>query len=200
MKLIGICMALPLVVLLTACPAKKNGYKLFKENNYNFSDFRQVYHKGLSARVPVYFVQEYGKGYMLKKDGLSLFDPETSMYFSIEHFNADEATDIQFGFEEGTTPLEALNKHYTDMRANSLDYPKVSISQPNPKKAKLKGSYQVVKGSRNSYDYIKMVYLFATVEKTIKGEKNYFVVQLIAQEELARYLADDFRRLLAGLK
>lgn len=200
MKLIHVCMALPLVVLLTACPAKKKGYKIFKENNYDFSDFRKVYHKGLTAEVPVYFVQEYGKGYMLQKEGLSLFDPETSMYFSIERFSEDEATDIQFAFEEGTTPLDALHRHYADMRASSLDQPKVSIVQDVPKKSQLKGTYQVVQGSRNSYDYIKMVYMFATVEKKVKGEKNYFVVQLIAQEELAKYLVDDFRRLLSGLK
>jgi hypothetical protein len=158
----------------TPPPQKNHGSKLFRENQYNFSDFRKVYHKGLTAQLPVYFVQEYGKGYMLKKDGMSLFDPETSMYFSIEHFSEDEATDIQFAFEEGTSPLDALHKHYADMRASSLDKPKVSIVQDNPRKSQLKGTYQVVKGNRNSYDYIKMVYLFATVEKKIKGEKKLF--------------------------
>ncbi|MCE3295829.1 MAG: hypothetical protein K0R65_1543 [Crocinitomicaceae bacterium] len=192
-------MALPLIALLTACPGKKDPQS-FMENNYDFSGFRKFYHKGLTVQLPAYFIQEYSKTHMHKQDGLSLFDPETSIYFSIEAYTEDEATDIQFAFEEGTTPLEALNTHYADLRANSLDNPKISITQDIPKKSQLKGFYQVIKGSRNSYDYVKMVYLFATVEKKVKGEKKYFVVNLIAQEDFSKYLVDDFRRLLLALK
>ncbi len=200
MKLIHACMALPLVLLLTACPSKEKNFKQFKDNHYDFSDLHKVYHKGLNAFIPAYFIPEYGKGHMIQKEGLSRFDPETSIYFSIEYFSEDEVTDIQFTYEEGTPPVEALHAYYRDLRAASLDHPKISIAQDLPEKMKFKGFYQVIRGSRNSYDYDKLVYQFASLERKVKGEKRYYIVQLIAQEELAKYLSDDFKRMLYGLK
>lgn len=190
------------MLLLTACPTKKpkDGLKLLKENNYDFSDFKKIYHQGLRAQVPSYFTQEYGKSYMLKDDGLSLFNPETSIYISIERFTRDEAADIRFVFEEGTALVEAVHTHYADLRAHSLDKPKISIVQDNSRKTPLKGYYQVIRGKRTAYDYVEMVYMFSTVEKYVSGEKNYYVIQLIAPDNLAQYLSDDFRRMIKALK
>lgn len=189
------------LTLLTACPAKRKNdtLKIFKNNNYNFSQFKKYSYKGITAYIPSYFVKAYNTGFLLKKDALSLYDPSIHIYISIECFSNKEAEEIHSSFVEGTTLLDAVNTSYMDTRYNSLNNPKVSIVLENPKKAKLKGYHEFIENKANDYEYGNMIYMMTTVEKKIDHEMYYYVIQLISPPEFSKYLKDDFIRLVNGL-
>ncbi|MFN5418304.1 MAG: hypothetical protein ACK5B9_14700 [Flavobacteriia bacterium] len=189
------------LLVLTACPSNKKleGLKTFKANKYDFSNFRKVYYKGVTTKIPKYFQKEYDKNHLIHSDGESFFIPEMSTYFSIERFDPEEVEDILFQFKKGTESLDAVHTNYADLRANSLIYPKVSLQYENYNTAKLKGFHQYIAG-KDKYNYMsEAMYMFSTVEKEIKGKKHYFVVQLIAPKEFSKYLQDDFSRLIHNI-
>lgn len=189
------------VFVLTACPSDKklDGLKSFKANKYDFSNFRKVYYKGITTKIPKYFQKEYGKNHLIHADGESFFIPEMGTYFSIERFDKDETEDILFQFKKGTETLNAVHTNYADLRANSLIYPKVSLQYENFKSAKLKGFHQYIEGKDKSNYLSDAMYMFSTVEKKIGGVNYYYVVQLIAPIEFSKYLQDDFSRLIHNI-
>lgn len=173
--------------------------KIFKKQHYDFSDFRKLYYKGVETKIPKYFQKEYEKNHLIQTDGESFFIPEMSTYFSIERFDAEEAEDILFEFKKGTETLDAVHTNYADLRANSLIYPKVSLQYDNAGYAKLKGFHQFIKGKDKNNYLSDAMYMFSTIEKKIKGQNYYFVVQLIAPIEFSKYLEDDFSRLINNI-
>jgi hypothetical protein len=175
---------------------KSEGYKTLSENKFDFSDFKQVYHKGLKIQIPNYFVQDYNSSYQYKKNEFSLAAFDAGIFFSCEHFDLNEVSDYKFAFKEGTTNLDALHKFYIAQRMSSLSEAKLSAMKQKEFSKNIFANYQIIE----SGNYNSMVYMTATIEKTEAGDAKYYVIQLIAAKEMAAYLLDDFKSLLKNLK
>lgn len=188
--------------VFTACPGKKkmNAMKSLKENNYDFSNFKQRYHKGIFFHLPTYFEQDYNTNYLLKKDGISLSNFEAGIFFSCEMFDQDDVEEYKFMFDS-TEDLASVHKYYISQRESSLKNVKISLAHPRQNKAKLQGIYQIVEGNEYSSFNMNqnMVYMIGTFEKYHKGEKKYFVIQLISTKEMSAYLLDDFKKTMNAL-
>lgn len=199
MKIIqNFVLLLSCVLILTACPpinSSNEGLKKLKAHNYNFSDFKRFYYKGIYFYLPDYFTQDYNTAYQYKKDGISLSNYGFGVYFSCERFDKNEAKDFLFTLEDSITELEAVHQFYIQQRINSLQNAKISLKHKKDQNSSIKGIYQIVKGSRYEYSN-KLVYMIGTVEK--KG--YYYVFQFISSKEMSAYLFDDFKRILKKLK
>ncbi len=185
-------------LILTACPVanKDSGLKKFKENHFDFSDFKRNYHKGIYFYLPDYFRQDYNQSYLYKKDGISLASYETGIFFSCERFDENEAEDYKFAFEDKKNSLDVVHAFYIEQRRNSMEDAKISLGHQVKQKNNSKAFYQIIDGSKYSYG-TKLVYFIGTSEKKIKGKTFYYVFQMVSSKEMSAYLLNDFRKILS---
>ncbi len=187
-------------LILTACPVadKDNGLKKFKENHFDFSDFKRCYHKGIYFFLPSYFRQDYNKSYLYKKDGISLVNDENGIFFSCERFDENEVEDYKFAFQDKKNSLDVVHAFYIEERRNSMEDVRISLLHQVKQKNKSKVFYQVIEGSKYSYG-TKMVYFVGTGEKKIQEKTFYYVFQMVSTKEISAYLIDDFRTILSRI-
>lgn len=194
------------IFVFTACPNGKNKNKLdamkeLKKNNYDFNHIIKFYHKGLNFYLPSYFSQDYNPSYLLNKDGMSLSNFESGIYFSCENYSIKEVEDYKFLFEDSLENLEALHRYYISQRENSLKSVKISIPHKRSNKKQISGIYQIIEGSEKSaYSFASnMIYMIGTFSKSNKTKIDYYVIQLISTKEMSAYLLDDFKQIINGL-
>jgi len=161
----------------------------------DFPDLRQEYFEGIHYTLSELFSTDYNDEYVISDNAITKVIYDIDVNFSVEVFDLDQAEAIQYGFDEEIDLIDAVHDNYTLTRIKTLDNPTVTIKKETPKSVGFPGYIQVISGSSYSYDS-PASYFMATLD--IDGE--FYVFQLIGNEESMGYLYDDFIDILTSVE
>lgn len=184
-------------LILCACPTpdlKPQDLKDLRQNHYDFKNWKRNYYKGINFDLPKNF-EKGNTDFMYKADGFSKVNYQLGVYISVEQFDASEADEYSFSFDEEVPKLTAVHEFYMNERRHSFQYLENSIKTDLPKGSKLPGSMEVIFGRVDEYDY-DMRYVIATVEKN----NQWYVFQFITSQDLSAYLFDDFKKIIQSVR
>ncbi|MDH4471215.1 MAG: hypothetical protein QE487_01335 [Fluviicola sp.] len=191
-----------LLPLLTACPdggneENEDTLKAFRENGYNFSEFKKQGYKNIRFKMPKSFEVDYGNNYCYKPSALSRRDYALGVIFTVERFTEDdlESELMEDFYLVDDDLLNSFHDAYADRRYESLTNASISFKKDTKKNIKFKGVTQTISG--RSSDYADDIYY---VMATLKVRKEYYVFQFISKHEMMDYVYDDFERMLATVR
>lgn len=184
--------------LVVACKSnrtKQDFLDEFRENNYNFKLDRKIKFEGISFAFNSSFDIHYSKDFIIKKSGIVKSFYPLNIYFSVEKFTPNDVS-MPFIASEVLRDdlLNSFHDAYVKRRFNSINEASVTIKKALPKRWKLKGVIQTVRGnmSLNSFEY----YAVASVEV----KDAVFIFQWICRKEIMDYTFDDFERVLKSIQ
>lgn len=191
-----------LLPLLTACPSGGNedaedALKAFRENGYNFTNFKKQGYKNIRFKIPKSFEIDYGNSYCYKSSSLNRRDYALSVIFTVERFTEDdlESELMEDFYLVDEDLLNSFHDAYADRRYESLTNASISFKKVTKKNIKFKGVTQTLSGRNSDYSD-DMYYAMAT----LKVRKEYYVFQFISKREMMDYVYDDFERILATVR
>ena len=190
-----------LLPLLTACPADneeaEDTLKTFRENDYNFSEFKKQGYKNIRFKMPKSFDIDYGNRHCYKSSALNRRDYTLGIIFTVERFTEDdlESELMEDYYLVDEDLLNSFHDAYADRRYESLTNASISFKKDTKKNIKFKGVTQTLSGRNSSYSD-DVYYAMAT----LKVRKEYYIFQFISKREMMDYVYDDFERLLASVR
>lgn len=197
--LIALTILIPL--LFAACSdssekSQEDALKAFRENNYNFTNYKKVSYKGIKFKVPEVFDIDFGGGYTYKRNAFLRRDYLQGIIFTVEKFtDSDLNSELMEDYLVEKDVLNAFHDAYSDRRYESLLTASISYKKTTKKNIPYKGVTQVISGRTSDYSN-EHYYAMATIE--IKGD--YYVFQMISEPAMMSYVFDDFERILATVR
>lgn len=158
-------------------------------------DSRINYYNGIRFKMSNLFVDSYNKDFVIKDDALTKVIFDLDLNLSVEVFDENDATAIQFAFSEDVNLLNAVHDHYSFKRQKSLHEHFTSIKKAVPKEVGFNGVIQTIEG-QNYTDEERLMYLMSTIEIRNK----FYVFQLIGKKDNMGYLYDDFLTILKSIE
>ncbi len=186
-----------LMLLLTACPPKeyiRQDLNDLLNNKMDFLEFKRVYFDNLNFLLPKCFDKRTYSNITYKDDQCFYQNDELNLYFTCEHFYADEAESYQFMREDSVSQLDAIHDMYVAKRIATLKKNKLSIKKEIHEKSELEGVLQTISGGSGYGE--QNTYFIASV---IFGDE-YFVFQFIGRQGNMDYLEDDFQKIIESVR
>lgn len=202
--LIALTILIPL--LFTSCASsdseksQQDVLKAFKDNNYNFSNYKKIRYKGIKFKLPNAFEVDYGGGYTYKPNAFLRRQYQLGIIFTVEKFTKyDINSELMEDYliEDEKDFLNSFHDAYSDRRYESLHEASISYKKVTKKNIPHKGITQVVAGRSSSSRYSETYYYAMT---TLKVKDDYYVFQMITAPEMMHYVFDDFERILATVR
>lgn len=199
-----IILAILIPLLFASCASsdseerQQNVLKAFKENNYNFTNYKKVRYKGISFKLPGSFDVDFGGGYTYKPNAFLRRQYQLGIIFTVEKFTEyDINSELMEDYliEDDEDFLNSFHDAYSDRRYESLHEASISYKKVTRKNIPFKGVTQVLSGSSSQYSD---TYYYAMT--TLKVKDNYYVFQMITAPEMMHYVFDDFERILATVR
>lgn len=188
-----------LCFILTACPGKQLRTKSdIEKNNMDFPNPKQIYELGINFELSDLFIESSYMHYAFNETNSTTYTTDdNSIYFTIEKFTTNDLLHIQYINKDTTNSnLEALRDFYANKRFNSMGSGEVSKAKPIHGKHWKKGWLQsIIEKSESTYQN-NIHYLTAT----IAYKHEFFVLQLICEDNMMSYFLDDFNTILQSIK
>lgn len=195
MKFLKFIPAFLVFMLLTACPSSRqqNVIEQVKKNKMNLPDIKTVHTQGIHFKLSSLFFNNY-YDFTHKKNAFKRNITELNLYFSVEKFDKNDISKLQFYSETEKNNYQIVHEFYINKRLNTLIEYKTSLKNGLPKEVGYKGIIQYIDGTSSTYNKPNL-YMIATVEI----DNNCYVFQFIGPKKNMSYFHDDFIRILKSI-
>jgi hypothetical protein len=193
-----------LVPLLFGCPRndnKKASREIYQNRmDFNFKDTWKINFGSLSFILPKKFKNDYYTSICINGGKCKSYSIEDlNLYLSISEIKKNEASNIMYITNEKNI-LHAIQADAAMKRKKSLYNDKGKISEISIFKTNPSIIYQtVIESFEKEYSWEtdnSSIYYISTIQK----KNRFYVIQFTGKGENMRYLLDDFKRILSGIK
>lgn len=185
-----------LFICFSACSDSSENQilKNFQKNHFSFKHFQAVSYKGIQFKIPREFKSIESKDLFLDK-GRAWKVEELGLFFTVEKLDRiDFEAEISKNEDDEIRAVDIAHSFYFNKRSNSVVNRDFSnyLRGPNSR-------YETVMNhlvGRKPYENKDLHYDLLSLEKG----NDYYVFQLISNEDLSKYVLDDFNRILKSVR
>lgn len=185
-----------LFICFSACSDSSENQTLkdFQKNHFSFTKFQAVSYKGIQFKIPRAF-QLFQSNDLFLEAGRAWKVEELGLFFTVEKLNrTDFEAEISKNEDEEIRAVDIAHSFYFNKRSNSVVNRDFS-NYLRGENIRFETAMNHLIG-RKPYENNDLHYDLLTLEK---GNK-YFVFQLISNEELSKYVLDDFNKIIKSVR